>query len=108
MFPLRYRLKCTNQSCLREWAFGGTLYALAGGRTSNPPDLIPLDGGIWRNGRVHKVLCDSCSDVIAEHLPPPTQRWPSMHKRKKYVDDYAEVRTEEEEKEEEDGISTDS
>jgi hypothetical protein len=31
-----------------------------------------------------------------------------MHKRKKYVDDYAEVRTEEEEKEEEDGISTDS
>ena len=37
---------------------------------------MPLDGGVWRNGRVHRVLCDACGDIIREHHPPAVQRWP--------------------------------
>jgi hypothetical protein len=62
---------------------GMMLYEPAGGGSaaSAPPDLIPLDGGIWRNGKVHKVFCDICSGVISEHQPPPTYRWPSHLKK---------------------------
>jgi hypothetical protein len=73
--PLRYRVKCVNTACSRTWTMGMVLFSSLGGPLSPPPDLIPVDGGIWRGGRIHKVLCDSCSRIIAEHHPPPEGPW---------------------------------
>lgn len=109
LVPLGYRVKCRNVSkCKRTWVVGLTLYTLSGGFSSDdPPDLIPLDGGVWRNGKIHKVLCDSCSDIIAEHAPPPVARWPSRQPRKP-IDGFALPVEKDDKEEEEDGVSEDS
>jgi len=94
MTPLRYKLKCSNRNCDRRWVAGMLLFALAGQGThpQPPPDLIAMDGGIWRGGRIFRVICDACSAVIREHFPPPTKRWPSPYKGSKIfdTDGYAE------------------
>ncbi len=90
VFPLGYRLKCVNGNCTHLWIWGGVLYGSGGTRyPAQPPDLIPLDGGVWRNGKIHKVFCDGCSAVIAEHAPPPVVRWPSKRKRLRDADGFA-------------------
>lgn len=110
IWPLQYKVKCVNKDCCRIWTIGSVLYSNIGGSgRAAPPDLIPLDGGIYRNGRIHKVLCDSCSAVLAEHMPPPVARWPSIHRRKSnHNDGFADPIIEEEEKGEQDGISESS
>lgn len=107
--PLQYKLKCQHQPCGRTFAVGLVLYTRPGGVPEGPPpDLVPLDGGAWRNGRVHKVFCDGCSAVIAEHAPPPVDRWPVSEGRIRRVvgDGFAKPVLEKEE--ETDGISEDS
>ena len=89
--PLSYRLKCKNPACRRTWVHGGTLYESGGGvGRQPPPDLIPLDGGVWRNGRIHKVYCDSCSAIICETIGPEPTRWstrPSIEKHDGLAED---------------------
>jgi len=72
---LTYKLKCRNSECKRIWILGFGLAAFEGRQVDAPPDLIPLDGGVWRGGRIHKVFCDGCAKVIAEHAPPEGWIW---------------------------------
>lgn len=105
MTPLRYRVKCMNLGCARMWTMGMVLYSSKGGRMTPPPDLIPVDGGIWRNGRIHKVLCDSCSEIIAQHHPPPHCTWIPLKEKEVEANGFADPLSMEDD---DDGVSEDS
>lgn len=63
--PQTWQVTCSNEACMTRYAIGEVLYRVKQGFKVPPPDTL-MPGLYEAGGRINRVYCDGCAQVMYE------------------------------------------